>query len=278
LAGKGKKRRKLDPASRPSTPGKSAQDEGGGFIDDAGGFVDDGGGFMPEGEGGFVEAEGFLPDVEGGFTPDESGPSTPAAGGPSTRRIPLRLIPTLLSILELPSDEDVLEVFRSSASGWQEEDTEDTGGLSRRRKREEEAGVERKDFRAVCAALMGPDDGEAEGDAGISEEQDDDAYQDSEDASESALSSLSSDSEYVGEGRRERGDAPPGRPTRRSKRALLVDTGPVKLSSRQREVVKDIWEMLKPDAAGRGANILGRDEVKKWAMDLGEMWSGDEVS
>jgi hypothetical protein len=49
------------------------------------------------------------------------------------------------------------------------------------------------------------------------------------------------------------------------------------LSSRQREVVRDIWDMLKPDSGARGGYILGRDEVKRLVRDLGEMWSDDEV-
>ncbi|GFZ47868.1 hypothetical protein JCM24511_05615 [Saitozyma sp. JCM 24511] len=297
--GNGRKRRKLATSSGLSTPGGFDVDSGGGFLDDvdvdgAGGFEDEGeGGFMPEeeGEGGFMEAGGFLPetnDKDWGFVPDDDDPSASMSSPPtpSAHRLPLRFIPGLLAALKLPSDDDVLEVFRASASGWEEDAGGGAGagtgagaGPSKRRGREEEAGVERKDFRAVCAALMDPEeDGQGEDLEMSEEEEEEDVYIGEE--SESSISSLSSDSEYGGR-RKGKGrpgkDAPPGKPTRRSKKAL-EESGPVKLSSRQREVVRDIWDMLKPDSSARGGNILGRDEVKRLVRDLGEMWSDDEIT
>ena len=289
-------------------------------VEDAGGFIPDddmGGGFIVDDE----EAGGFLPDDDegGGFIPeddgDQAGPSSAGAafnqdsGGPSTRplnsrpksaeaktRLPLYLLPGLLSSLDLPSDDDVLNVFRASASGWGEEG-ESMGGSKRRRDavqgEEEEGGVELKDFRAVCAALFGPDedpngapeeDGEVEDDGAMSLDED----EDDEDAfhldSDSTLSSLSGSS--YGAGRKGKIKPPTTKSKDRAKgkgkaRAVeeVKDNPPIKLSSAQKEMVRTLWGMVKPGAElpGRKHSILGRDEVKGLARSLGEMWTEDEV-
>ncbi|KAL7419349.1 hypothetical protein Q5752_006187 [Cryptotrichosporon argae] len=249
------------------------------FVDE-GGFVDDveGGGFMDDGTGGgFIEdgdddAGGFMDDGEdhGGFVLDDDGgqsdaaPADPDPAG--VPQIPLHLLPPLLSSLGLPSDEDVLAVFRASAAGWDD-------GRRRRGAGDADGGgsdggaelfVERKDFRAVCAALMGPDDGGADVDEGGAEEAffpsdddgtdepDDDDDDDDEDGAEQAV-------------------------PRKRKRGLKV-TGPVKLSAKQRELARDIWDMVRPGAGAGGKGLLGRDELKVLARSLGEMWSDDEIT
>ena len=284
--GRASKRRRLNPEP------DAAINSDGGFLAE-----DNEGGFVPDDEGGFVpdeqdDAGGFLPDEgedEGGFMPDDDGDVTMETSDKEDRsdiRIPLSLLPTLLGSLGLPADEDVLAVFRSSASGW----SADTDPTARRRKaagaaaEETEGGVKRKDFRAVCAALMGLDqEGEEDGSAD-EDEGGDEAFELSDTGSESSLSSLSGSSYAGPTGRskgkgKEKASTPPAR-TKRGKK-LEVDA-PVKLSSRQKEAVKDIWEMLKPPSEagkrGHAANVLGRDEVKKMARTLGEMWSEDEVS
>ncbi|KAI0030437.1 hypothetical protein K488DRAFT_54266 [Vararia minispora EC-137] len=115
------------------------------------------GGFLPDegaAPGGFMlddDAAGrFLPSsptVSQGFIP----PSLPA---PEARRpspddlIPLSKIPHALQLLDLPpSDEEVLSVFRHAASGWGEYGSE-----------EGEESVNRRDWRAVCSALLGEDE------------------------------------------------------------------------------------------------------------------------
>ncbi|WVQ98176.1 hypothetical protein IAU59_005298 [Kwoniella sp. CBS 9459] len=343
--------------------------DGGGFMDDD----DDagGGGFMldeGEGEGGFMvddDAEGaggFMPEDAGGFLPDDQAESMsdPVGGyidtpGPSTSRpksttttpgpttpipvsssatIPLYILPGLLTSLGLPSDEDVLGVFRASASGW-EDDEEGEAAPARRKKDitgemdEDAGGVLLKDFRAVCAALVPSpstsDDGQGDDvDVDMSPDEDEGASDDFELSEEdSELSSLSG-SEYGGggkvsktrvQGKSKSGARPsvkstdfaqaqddhddPGpsrKTTRRSnKRGLVQDSeGKVKLSSRQKELAKDIWEMLKPPAKaggpgtgtgtgtknsrGREAEILSRDEVHKWVRTLGEMWDQAEIT
>ncbi|KAI0708882.1 hypothetical protein C8T65DRAFT_537151, partial [Cerioporus squamosus] len=123
----------------------------GGFLADdvpAGGFIPDDptpGGFSPD-AGGFVadtQAGGFL--REGSTTSaidEESSPPT---------HIPLSSIPTALQILDLqPDDEDVLAVFQNAATGWG--DRAHAHGLA---EGSQDAFVSRKDWRAVCAALLG---------------------------------------------------------------------------------------------------------------------------
>jgi len=259
-----------------------------------GGFEDDG-----EGEGGFMDAGGFDPDEGGGFISDEGGGGggfmdedieeeprqTSASNTTSTedepRRIPLRNLPAALSSLNLPSDEDVLAVFRASASGW----TEQTGRYRDKDEEEENrlmgGGVELKDFRAVCAALMGPDEG---GEQVSDEEEEGDMYQDED--GESSLSEITED-EYneptptttTGKGKGKGKGKGTGN-GRGKKKVELEDNGKIKLNPRQREVVNDLWEMLKPDSGKevRGGHILGRDEVRRKVRDLGEMWTEEEVS
>ncbi|KAH0838077.1 hypothetical protein J3R83DRAFT_6318 [Lanmaoa asiatica] len=93
----------------------------------------------------------------GGFIAEESesGPSQPAeyeAGGfiiediPSNSSgtqsyIPLSEIPRALNLLDLFSDDDIMGVFKNAATGWGAQNARNDG-------------VNRKDWRAVCAALL----------------------------------------------------------------------------------------------------------------------------
>jgi hypothetical protein len=247
----------------------------------------DAGGFDPD-EGGFISDEG---EGGGGFMEDHEEPNQVASNTKDTStaedeplRIPLRNLPAALSSLNLPSDEDVLAVFRASASGW----TEQTGRYRDKEEEEENrligGGVELKDFRAVCAALMGPDEG-GDGEDQISDDGDEDIYQDEGgDDGESSLSEITED-EYnePSTSAAKPGtvkDKGKGKGKGRKKKVELEDNGKIRLNPRQREVVNDLWGMLKPDSARevRGGHILGRDEVRRKVRDLGEMWTEDEVS
>ncbi|WWC59576.1 uncharacterized protein I303_102133 [Kwoniella dejecticola CBS 10117] len=326
-------------------------DDGRGFMlegeDAAGGFMldddgDAGGGFIvdeDEGAGGFVVDEEGQGGGEGGFMPDEDAGTEhslknhgendpPRSTSPSVnKRIPLHLLPSLLTSLGLPSDEDVLAVFRASASGWEDDDEGRNQPPIRKKRGGEEGdadagGVELKDFRAVCAALMEDDDIDSNGDKdldgngdGIEGEEDDQehTFELPSEEEESELSSLSG-SEYGQEAQdrstrfRAKGksrastvkskdfaetDSSTPAPSRsrarrgRGKRDLEIDqSGKVRLNSRQKELAKDIWEMLKPPQPSGGqqakrserAGILGRDEVKKWVRELGEMWTEEEIT
>lgn len=133
---------------------------GGFIVDDTapGGFIVDdsaGGGFIPESTS----------------TTDEDDPTN------SNRidHIPFAVIPSALQLLDLqPDDDDVLSVFRNAATGWE----------NKHASRANEHGdshllVSRKDWRAVCAALMdvttGDDEDEdRDGDEDVEMRDDDD--------------------------------------------------------------------------------------------------------
>lgn len=84
---------------------------------------------------------GFLVEDAGGFVLVEHNGDLPLVS------IPLSSVPTALQLLGLPpDDEEVLSVFRNAASGW---------GTSLDGSRD----VSRKDWRAVCAALLEAEDG-----------------------------------------------------------------------------------------------------------------------
>lgn len=249
------------------------------MLPEAGGFdPDDGGGGFMEDDGGFIaedDAGGFVADDGDGSTEDDApSPRLSAEGndGASPARIPLHALPKILASLGLPNDDDVLGVFRSSASGWHDDDP-----LTSRRKRDDggEPGVKSKDFRAVCAALMEPDEG---GEGSGSDEEAEDAYR-LPSGEESSLSSLS-ESDYEGKPVRPRRTGSPKTRSSRSRKALEANTDRPKLTSHQKEVVRDMWDMLRPKAkdGGRGSSILGREEVKHWVRTLGEMWTEEEVS
>ena len=233
------------------------------------------------------EEGGFLPEEEdGGFIPDDSesaGPSRPPKEDGEMLRIPLSALPRILAGLGLPTDDDVLEVFRASASGWEEE-------AGQYRSTDASLGVELKDFRAVCAALMSPDEGGAVDDPNTEEtsEEDDDAEDTYENTEESSLSSASG-SEYGGSkakrkpSTRVNKDGESTSKTKRRRKAGLEETGPRRLNSRQREMAREVWGMVKDNAGlqsrkGQRSDLLGREEVKVIARSLGEMWSEDEVS
>jgi hypothetical protein len=268
---------------------------GGGFEIDSGA----GGGFLPdEEEGGFI-AEAGEDGEDGGYIEDE--PATQHVDPESSDRIPLSVLPRLLISLKLPADDDVLAVFRASATGWGEPGDEDEG----RRKRgpageDEEGGVLLKDFRAVCAALMDPEDEDGGGmdvDAESDSSAEEDAFKlDDEDGS-SDLSDLSEESYgATTKGRkptrRKKVSSPTDKETSRVKgkgkgkskgKDLEARSGDkVRLNSKQKESAKTIWDMLKPpgkpEGRGKSGNVLGRDEVRALVRSLGEMWTEDEVS
>lgn len=268
------------PLSEDPDEGFVAGDDAGGFVidDDAGGFVpdDDQGGFLPgDDAGGFVSDGGYQDGVvsEDSKHLEQQLPSH-YSSQTFTKLVPLYLLPTLLTSLGLPSDEDVLQVFRASAMGW------DESSNKRALDTEDAAGVELKDFRAVCAALMDPDDGEEVEDVELGSNDDDDDKDTFEPSGEeSALTSLSESSygDTPNKNRSKTARNTAGK-TRVKGKGVLEDQ--ISLSLNQRAMVKDIWDMLKPSEKQKklGADILGRNEVKELVWTLGEMWSDEEVS
>lgn len=181
---------------------------------------------IPTGAGGFIAEDspapgGFIADVPpaGGFIPDDSmdggfipeSPSAPQSEGVEEdsplHYIPLSAVPSALQLLDLqPDDEDVLSVFRNAATGWENRH-------SSRAERQDDTRllVSRKDWRAVCAALMdsgGDNDGDGdegeimedvemiEGNDGPYEEVSDEEYMESGEGSGSEEAD-DSDDEYT---------------------------------------------------------------------------------
>lgn len=174
------------------------------------------GGFLLEGTpetGGFIrdaEAGGFLPEdstLGGGFLPESSDEGDGDGENDDSARpdtITFNLIPSALQLLDLqPDDEDVLSVFRNAATGWE----------NKRDAQEDDAHllVSRKDWRAVCAALLGvsgEDSAEDVDDADEAADNDDpelsepseEEYVESGDDSEVDEEDEGSDDEYQGGG------------------------------------------------------------------------------
>jgi hypothetical protein len=161
-----------------------------------------------------VEAPGgfLLDENPGGFLP----PSPPAAGhetghGPERDEqfsyIPLSRIPHALQLLDLPpDDEEVLAVFRNAATGWEDDDSRRT---AHRRKRDPtttsedndvtEGRVSLRDWRAVCAAVLGEDgddENDREGSSAINGDEILDATGDEDSSPEVEESSGGSSDEY----------------------------------------------------------------------------------
>jgi hypothetical protein len=91
--------------------------------------------------GGFIPPS---PPAAGGFiVEDDSGePQRNTESDDATTYIPLGMIPSALQMLDLPpADEEVLEVFRNAAGGW---DGSNDG----------QQGVTRKDWKSVCSILL----------------------------------------------------------------------------------------------------------------------------
>ncbi len=133
----------------------------------------------------------------------------------------------------------------------------------------------------------------------MSSDDDKDMY---EDGSDSALSSLSSDSEFgakrpakaaqQGCKRQKRSGPRPERAHRTGRKedeqagkrlskkavALQAASGTISCPADRRTACGISGRCSNPRRPGRGSHILGRDEVKKWVRDLGEMWTDDEVS
>jgi hypothetical protein len=96
---------------------------------------------------------------------------------------------------------------------------------------------------------------------------------------ESSLSSLSGDDDDDDPTQRQRRRR---RSSRGSPTALRADTttaAPLgRLTRDQRDFVNRMWEMMfEGSVLERGQRLLGRDQVKRWAGVMGEVWTDDEV-
>ena len=199
-----------------------------------------GGGFIPEspvlGGGFLLDSDGEQMDVDyGTYNSNES------------THIPLTLIPTALQILDLPpADEEILAVFENAARGW--------GGAQ---VSTGEEGVSRKDFRAVCAALLPEEDysdGSEDGDEELLESE---LQRDGEYFEEESSLSVDEDSEeYTGKGKARAKVVVKSRPTphgRGNKRKRVDSTDisdddrPIRMTPRQKAECRKAFALFFPD-------------------------------
>ncbi len=255
---RGRKRRKVAMEKVDSAGGGG----GGGFVvEEDVEMSDSGGGFVPDEEEDEGRMETSIGGGGGGFVADEQDISP--APSPSLRSLlPLTSLPSAINSLGLEWDEDVLAVFQSQST-------------------DQSDGATKRDFRAVCAAMMEveADDGEDEqGDEMNMSDDSEDEYQGVEQenaGSESPLSPLSDgyeeDSTITDRRRR--------RPPPASDPSMRADVPTVKLSRDQKDFISRMWEtMFEGSERERGQRLLGRDQVKRWAGIMGEMWGDEEVS
>ncbi|KAH9940948.1 uncharacterized protein BXZ73DRAFT_88615 [Epithele typhae] len=252
---------------------------------------------------GSTQPGGFLTDeptgASGGFIVDEPQPppedSLPTYEEPE--RIPLSAIPSALHTLDLqPDDEDVLAVFHNAASGWNKSGGVEDGD-------QDEATVSRKDWRAVCAALLDPGDdkdedvemGAGEEEETVAEEESDseEEYLESHQSASSAEDDGSSD-EYteqatgLGDARRSKSKLGPTqadsrrasrRKARSSSSSSSRERGQTRLSSGQKEACLTAFALFFPhvETSEVGRQRLRIKDITQAATLLKEKMSAEET-
>ncbi|KAI0077720.1 hypothetical protein K474DRAFT_1661305 [Panus rudis PR-1116 ss-1] len=277
-----------DPSHRPRKKPKVAHESssfgGGGFLRDddedqaPGGFIPSGGGFIVDdptpAAGGFVVDEPSSSSA-GGFLhvddkAEEDGEDDDTTEPNDNDKIALSDIPTALQLLDLqPDDEDVLAVFRNAASGWNER-TSRAAGRSAPNETEQEQYVSRRDWRAVCAALLDTGDrqetseddkGSQDNDVEMRDEEEDEVPSGEEfnpSEAESSLSELEDDDEYVQGGftpSKSKGKAKEKEPKkhRRSRRKASLSESeeeastPKRITPRQKAECRRTFALFFPD-------------------------------
>lgn len=244
------------------------------------------------GEGALAEPSGSS-NMAGGFLP----PSPPAAGGfllddeePQVSinenqsdiadHIPLSMVPSALQLLDLPpADEEVMEVFRNAAGGWN--GSRDGAAL----------GVSRKDWRAVCLVLLNGDDEEEESEAGLNDEipmneeeiEQDDSSQDQEyrEEGDESMEDMESDQdEYTQKSRKSAQKGKRTATTRQSKRAAKESSEePKTITRRQRAACREAFALFFPDVKDKDLDsqrIMIKDVVRVSGV-LKEKVTAEEV-
>ncbi|EPQ53657.1 hypothetical protein GLOTRDRAFT_139815 [Gloeophyllum trabeum ATCC 11539] len=271
----------------------------------AGGFIleDEPGGFIPPGTN---DAGGFILDEPGGFVIDEPEQSAggfvaeklsaPAASSSRPRKrakkhshIPLSLVPQALAILDLPDDDEVLQVFRNAASGW----IAPPGSAGDPPRGRGEEMVNREDWRAVCAALLGGvgegdeavmdvDKGEGVLEGGEEEEGDSDLtpYSEEEDEgdneSDEDFSPTKTSKTKTGRGQRPVGhSSSPSRTVTPTKRKRAPS--PSDLTARQKQAVLVTFSLFFDDVRDIEQRRIGVKDIQRAARDLKEKIGLDEI-
>jgi hypothetical protein len=261
-----RKRRKLE-----GKAGTAGAEGGGGFTaddDEMGG----GGGFVADEEGG----GGFMAD-------DEPTPSTASTPHPSETAdlLPYSALPDVFASLGLAWDDDVLATFKaiSAASRGLEGADQTSWSL-------DDNYVDLKDFRSVIGVLMEPEE-DKEGDDEDDDDDEGDAYAEDEEmqGDSSDLSAPENDEGSPATKSRRR----PGRTKKaeaaEGEEALRIEqAGQRKLTREEKDWVGNMWEtMFEGTTVGRGqrgenGRLLGKEQIKRWADQLGMAWTDQEVS
>ncbi|GHJ87137.1 hypothetical protein NliqN6_3539 [Naganishia liquefaciens] len=242
-----------------------------------------GGGFEVEddemGGGGFVAEE----ESGGGFmAEDDTTPATASTPHPSETAdlLPYSALPDVFASLGLTWDDDVLATFKaiSAASRGQEGADQSSWSL-------DDNYVDLKDFRSVIAVLMEPEE-DKEGDVDDEDDDDGDVYAEDEEmqGDSSDLSEPENDDgSPVAKSRRK-----PGRRQKTKEaqeEALRIDqAGQRKLTREEKDWVGNMWEtMFEGTTIGRGqrgenGRLLGKEQIKRWADQLGMAWTDQELT
>lgn len=225
------------------------------------------------GGGGFVAEDD---DAGGGFmAEDDDEPAAQKAPHPSETAdlLPYSALPDVFTSLGLAWDDDVLATFKAIQAASRGAEGADQTSWSM-----EDNYVDLKDFRSVVGVLMEP---EEDGEGGESSD-DGDAY--AEDEEMQASSDLSEPEETASpttKSRRARRTKPPTA----EEDALRIDqAGQRKLTREEKDWVGNMWETMfegttiGPGQRGANGRLLGKEQIKRWADQLGMAWSDQEVS
>jgi hypothetical protein len=255
------------------------------FSGNGGGFMNDdtgGGGFMMDesaGGGGFMGGgDDFM--MEGGFFTENANepiaqPTSHLYETPGVDGILFSALPGVMESLGLPWDEDVLAGFQ---------------GVSTSVNQAGEGYATKQDFRAVCAAMMDPeedpmseDDDEDDEDT-YAGEQAVDAEMEGSDAS-SPLSDASGDEFNTSGSKSKTQSRKKTQSGKKSNQDLRLDPGSsqVKLSREQRDWITMMWNTMfegtQPSIiVQHGPRVLGKEQVRRWADMMDQAWSDVEVS
>ncbi|KAL5477010.1 hypothetical protein ACEPAI_3197 [Sanghuangporus weigelae] len=265
----------------------------------------------PELAGGFLlddndnNGNADLIDAGGGFVlednDDEENENASSTSQPTL--IPLALVPRALQLLDLdPSDTQVLSVFKNAASSWSDENQE-----GRRRPRraqqlsnlsdmDEEAEAEqvisRRDWRAVCAALIPSgnpldspltsiEDSDNDGDTRAVPEEESDSGSSAVVSGDLEESDTSSD-EYIPDSKRkgkgksksksrlQNNKSSPSKKARQSKGKTRRDSTPdtTTLTSRQQQDTLSAFALFFPSKPKGTRSDLSEDELSKKRLTI----------
>ncbi|KAF9225525.1 hypothetical protein BS17DRAFT_778726 [Gyrodon lividus] len=182
----------------------------------------------------------------GGFIVEDL-PSSSRASPSASAHIHLSEVPRALGLLDLTPDDDVMAVFKNAGTGWGAQSTHS-------------GGVSRKDWRAVCTALLEGDHGDEFGEKNLSGGEDVEmgAGADSDpDNDEYRMSDLSSEPEEVPTDEYEEGSSTTN--TAKAKKTQNISqktssktsemTIPEQLTTRQKAECREDFARFFPDVA-----------------------------